>query len=789
MHIIANIYFLLSLLFLAISAICVLQFFRIKHLTNECEFVALINSASIGGYYAWRKKGNSEETSAALISMLRLNTASKGFKEIADVFGDTKAELLQKFEDLKNGKVENIRFCGQIMLQDEVKEIQCIGCAILDENTYTVIGITLWFFDVSSYVNQIKNLSLHNTQLIKEIKEYSSIFNTLPIPIWKRDNDFKIRFCNFVYSKFVDSEASNISNAEIPELDHSLNNLSRIARDNGRQLKMKKHLVVGGERKLYNITEMTIKNSTEVLGFAYDITDQDEIEKELARHISAHADLLESSSSAMAVYGPDTKLRFYNNAFVNLWGLRIKWLDTNPTYGEILEVLREKRKLPEQADFKQFRKEQMMLFHDITKPHEDLVHLPDGKAIRIIAIPHALGGLLFAYEDITDRLAMERSFNTLITVQRETLDNLSEGVALFGENGRIRLYNPVYVKMWLEDEDYLEKHPRLSELMERSKNLYDYGSKWEDFKEKIIAEILGRKYSIRRENLKNGRIIDIISRPLPNGDTLVSFVDITDSIMAEQTLLERNEALEEADKLKTEFLANISYELRTPLTSIIGFSETLQAEYFGKLNTQQMDYVHGIYISSSELLALINDVLDLASMEAGYMVLEKREFDIYKALSGIVKLLKERCRTNKQTINLICDKKIGKICADEIRIKHVIFKLLSNSIKFTKEGGNITLGAEDIGKGQIKIWVEDTGIGIESDDKKKVFERFFKTRSAQLLQKSGAGLGLAVVKNIIELHNGNISLESEAGKGTRITIILKKKNSSRIKKPALPAHK
>lgn len=774
MQIIENLHYApMAIIFIAMAVTCVWQAFKIKQITADNAFTSLVNSASIGGYYIWKLQGNIEKISPALMAILNLRATCNNFNSLADIFGDDKEELLQKFNELKNLTTETFIFNGHTI--HDSKKIQCVGYSIIDKNSDKIVGIIIWFFDISQCSNQIETLNITNDLLTNQTKELESVINTLPIPIWKRDSDFVIRFCNFVYSEFVGSEGENNNNNQtIPELDPSLQSLSMIAKNNGRTLRMKKHVVIDGKRRFFNITEMPIKHSDEILGFAYDITDQDEIEKELARHISAHADLLESSSSAMVIYGPDTKLKFYNNAFVNLWNLRTNWLDTKPTYGEILEVLREKRKLPEQADFKQFRKEQMMLFQDITKPQEDLIHLPDGKAIRTIAIPHALGGLLFAYEDVTDRLVMERSFNTLIEVQRETLDNLSEGVALFGEDGKIRLYNPIYVKMWQEDDEYLETLPHLANLLERSKHLYCYDDKWSKFKEKIVSQILGRKLTSRREKLTNGHIIDIISRPLANGDNLVSFVDVTDSIMAEQALIERNTALEDADKIKTEFLANISYELRTPLTSIIGFSEVLQAEYFGKLNAQQMDYTHGINTASAELLALINDVLDLTSIEAGYMVLELNKFDLYTTLDSIIKITKERCRENKQSLKLVCDKKIGKINADEIRIKHIILKLLNNSMKFTKAGGNITLGAQEISKEQIKIWVEDNGIGIDEHDKKKIFARFFKTKSAQLMQKSGAGLGLAVVKNITELHGGQVTLESEQGKGTKIILILNK---------------
>lgn len=761
------------------GAACILKVLQFK---RDAALYKLVSLSSVGGYYIWRREGNYKEVSPSLTSMLMMRLPNFDLNDIAELFPKEKETILGEFKKLKNGALESTHISAVANLSECNKDIQIIGSTVLDKKTLQVNSVILWFYDLTSYTSQIRHFSSQNNMLTKEVREYSGIFNTIPIPIWKRGSDYKIQFCNLIYSQFVKGENDNLSSHEIAELDQSLHDLSILARSNNRPLRMKKHMVVQGERRFYNITEMLIKNSEETIGFAYDITDQDEIEKELARHISAHADLLESSSSAIAVYGPDTKIKFYNNAFVNLWGLKIKWLDTNPTYGEILEVLREKRTLPEQADFKQFRKEQMMLFHDVTKTHEDIMHLPNGKSIRIIVIPHALGGLLFAYEDVTDRLAMETSFNTLIAVQRETLDNLSEGVVLIGENGKIKLYNPVYVRMWLEDEEYLDTKPRFADLMERAKSFYNYGNDWDRFKDSLILDILGRKYSVRRESLTNKHAIDIISRPLPNGDTLVSFVDVTSSLLVEQTLLEKNEALIEADRLKTEFLANISYELRTPLTSIIGFSEALQTEMFGKLNAQQMEYVKGVQDSSTELLSLINDVLDLASIEAGYMSLDLKQVDVYAVLSGIAKLLKARAKATKIYIKLSCDRKIGVINADESRIKQVIFKLISNSMKFTEVGGAITLGATAVGKSKINIWVEDTGIGVAQEDKQKVFERFFKSASAKFSKKSGAGLGLSVVKNIIELHGGSVVLESVEGKGTKVILTLSRKGPKFNKK-------
>lgn len=516
------------LLIIAMAAICIALFLKIKELKKNCELYRLITSASVGGYYLWADNGKISQLSPSLISMLSLYSNDSEFSVIAKLFGDKKLQILKYFEDLKDGNIEGFNFSGTVKTPNYSKEIQCAGCSIIDNKTYALKGIIIWFFDVSEYIQQIARLESQNTQLASEIKEYSQIFNTIPIPIWKRDNNLKIKFCNSIYNKFVDNEHNNINESRIPELDQSLQHLSMIAMENNRPLSMKKHLVINGERQFYSINEIAIKNNNGLLGFAYNITDQDEIEKELARHVSAHANLLESSSSAMAVYGADTKLKMYNNAFVNLWGFKIKWLDSHPTYAEILEYLREKRKLPEQADFNKFRKEQMMLFQDITKTHEDIMHLPDGKSIRTIVIPHALGGLLFAHEDVTDRFVIERSFNSLVAAQREILDNLNEAVALFGENGKISLYNPPYIKMWSAEESFLNTNPHLSEILEKTKELFDYKDNWKNYKETIITNTFGRHHSTSTEKLTNNRIINITSKQLHNGDTLVSFVDVTE---------------------------------------------------------------------------------------------------------------------------------------------------------------------------------------------------------------------------------------------------------------------
>ena len=413
----------------------------------------------------------------------------------------------------------------------------------------------------------------------------------------------------------------------------------------------RRHIITGGERSFTTSANCRCPEEKITVGFAVDMSEMETLKEDLARHVSAQDDLLESSTSGMAIYGSDMRLKSFNNAFAALWKLDEVWLDTQPTYGEILEALREKRKLPEQANFQLFKQQQIKLFTGLIEPREEFFYLPDGKALRVIAIPHAFGGILFAYEDVTDRLALERSYNTLIAVQRETLDNLHEGVAVFGEDGRLKLSNPGYLALWGIDAETARAEPHIRDIIEKCKNLFVYDD-WESFKKQHIDRIQSREFMSQRIERSDGKVVDWRKVPLPDGATLITYLDATDSTLVERSLRERNEALQEADKLKTEFLANVSYELRSPLTSISGFSEMLRQEYFGSLSEKQKEYVEGIHQSSQHLQQLINDILDLAGVEAGYMRLEVEKFDIHAMMKSVLSLIQERAKEHNLKIEV-----------------------------------------------------------------------------------------------------------------------------------------
>lgn len=623
----------------------------------------------------------------------------------------------------------------------------------------------------SAPASDLDRLLAENARLKAEARRNANIINCSLNPIWQHDNDLKIVFCNLAFSEIAEETSENVMAVGDLELYRGHRALAEKALKTGKEQIERRHIIVGGERRYYMIRELPIKGEG-VIGYAMHISELEAAQEEIQRHVSALRDLLESSTSAMTIYGRDMKLKFYNFAFVNLWKMDESWLDTEPTYGDILEVMREKRKLPEQANFKAFKEAQLKLFTTLIEPQEEFFYLPDGKTLRVIAIPHALGGILFAYEDVTDRLALERSYNTLIAVQRETLDNLHEGVAVFAENGRLSLCNPVFHRLWKLDAQFTGGEPHIRAVFDKTREFF-VTDDWPRYLEAMVARFQQRRFFTQRFERADGSMLECSAVPLPDGATLLSFIDVTDSTLVERSLRERAEALETADKMKTEFLANMSYELRSPLTSISGFSEMLARDYAGVLTASQKDYVAGIYQSSQHLSALIGDIIDLATIEAGYLKLDIKPFKARAAIDSVIALLGERLKLNDVTIDVKIAKGVATLMADETRVKQILINLLSNAVKVTKAKGHIHVSVARDESGGTRLTVKDDGPGLDAERRATLFDPFFRAAHSQGTESV---LSLSLVKRFMDLHGGEVIVDSELGEGTAIACVFPAKN-------------
>jgi signal transduction histidine kinase len=581
-----------------------------------------------------------------------------------------------------------------------------------------------------------------------EAADLREVLDAVPLPVWRRGPDGVLVDCNRAYASALDA-TPDLAVAESRDLVCGASNGEC------------RHVIIGGSRRLVEIGEVSCRAGG-TIGFAVDRTDCEAAAAELWRHVNANAEVLEAIRASVAIYGPDKKLIFFNSAFASMWGIAQDWLAAQPSFPEVLERLREGRCLPETADFRAFKSEQLQLFTSVIRPQQDLLHLPDGRTLLLSISPHPFGGLTFVYEDMSDRLALERSCNTLTKVRRATLDHLFEAIAVYGSDGRLKLHNPAYLALWGLSGDDVAGEPHINEILEKTRALLDDGADWNARTERAISKVTNHALASGPVRRNDGSILQEGTVPLPDGDVLLTYLDVTDTVRYERVLRERNEALEIAGRLKSEFIVNVSHELRTPLNAVIGFADILAKQYFGDLNPRQLEYSRGILQSSQQLLGLINDNFDLAMIEAGRLVLEKGRVEVLKMLQTVLALTRARASAAQLEIELSCPSDIGAIAADERRPKQALFNLVSNAIKFTPPGGAIRVAAQRRAD-ELLLTVTDTGLGAPLPGAARAFG---KLQSG--MPRSAAGLGLSLVKSLFELHGGTVAIDATAGRGTTV---------------------
>ncbi|MEN9895101.1 MAG: hypothetical protein RIR97_953, partial [Pseudomonadota bacterium] len=361
---------------------------------------------------------------------------------------------------------------------------------------------------------------------------------------------------------------------------------------------------------------------------------------------------------------------------------------------------------------------------------------------------------------------LETRYNTLLKVQGETIDHLAEGVAVFSPDGRITLSNPAFRAIWGVTEKQTAPGTHIRDIEAACSTSYDLPDGWRRFGEIITSFDDHRESVDGKLELLTGLVLDYAVTPLPNAQTMLTFVNVTDSVRAERALIDKNEALRKADDLKNAFVQHVSYELRSPLTNIIGFAELLKTEVTGPLTPRQAEYVDHITTSSSVLLTIVNDILDLATVDAGIVQLDYVTIHLADLLDEVSGQLADRLQESNVSLQIVTDAQLGQIIADHQRLKQILIKILTNAINFSSEGGTIRLHCwrDDA---DFLFTVSDNGPGIPKDVLETVFNRFEAKGKAG--KRSGAGLGLSIVESFVGLHHGTVTIDSREGQGTDVT--------------------
>jgi len=601
--------------------------------------------------------------------------------------------------------------------------------------------------------------------LLSDVETMRTLFDSLPAPVWARDKAGRLVFVNSAYARAVEVETPGDAIARNLELlDQPARTELARTRAAGETFAGRLPAISVGMRRIFEVVDAPSRTGS--AGIAIDRTEVETLRAELVRMVEAHRRVLDQLATGVAVFDAGRKLAFYNTAFRSVFELDAGFLDQAPSDGAVLDTLRGKRKLPEEQDFRQW-KQQLHEAYRAVEPKEHMWHLPDGRALRVVTTPNPEGGVTYLYEDVTERLDLHRRYDALIKVQSETLDHLAEAVAVFGSDGRVRLHNPAFQRMWKLSQEALDQRPHIEAVTAWCQALHDESTVWRNLRAAVTA-IDNREPISARIERRDGAVVDLATMPLPDGATLVSFQDMTDTINVERALRERNEALEAADTIKIDFVHHVSYELRSPLTNIIGFANLLGDPAFGPLTQKQAEYLGYITVSTNALLALINNILDLATIDAGAMTLNLSDVDIRASMEAAAEGVQDRLVKNHITLDIRTPATIGSFTADERRLRQILFNLLSNAVGFSPTGETVTLLAERR-PNAIIFSVTDRGPGIPTETKDKVFD-WFETDSRGS-QHRGPGLGLSLVRSFVELHGGRVTIDSALGQGTTVTCV------------------
>ena len=619
--------------------------------------------------------------------------------------------------------------------------------------------------DIAGYKLELSAINSQHAILARDIRSSRALLNTLPMPVWLRADDGKLNWVNSAYITAVDAQ----SEAEV--LDRQIELLESRQRKSvaksvaqGDSYRARVHLVAGGERRPHDIVVLPVDGVS--AGAAIDVTAIETAQGELEREIAAYDRTLHRVETAVVIFNREQQLVFFNNAYRNLWQLDEDWLRTKPSDSAVLDRLRELGKLPPVVNYRDW-KTRVLACYQTGAELEDVWHLTDGRIIHVMAEQRPDGGVTYLFADETARLSLESRYNALIDVQRETLDSLTEGVVVFGTDGRLKLYNVAFSNIWKISPRRLAELPHVEEVIGLASAMYSGLDVWSRIGRAVTAFLDERETFEGQLNRADNSVIDYALMPLPDGATLLTFADVTDARNAERALVERNEALIAGDRLKTQFIGHISYELRTPLTNIIGFTELLASPFMGDLNDKQREYVADIMTSSKTLLAIIDDILDLATIDAGGLELRLTPVGVRTVIDSAILGIRERAIRSRLTIEIAVADDVSEIMADEARIRQVLYNLLSNAVGFSKAGDvvQLTCWREN---GSVVFTVADHGVGIPQEQLDQVFKRF-ESRS-QGSKHRGAGLGLSIVKSLVELHGGQIDIHSQESRGTLVTV-------------------
>lgn len=595
----------------------------------------------------------------------------------------------------------------------------------------------------------LARLQDENNALEGAQKQLRDVLEAIPQPVWLRDSAGRLGWVNTAYAQAVDAPAPDVAlNRQAEILDSDDRAIIRKAQASGGHYRGAVTAIFAGQRRKVDVIEVAGPEGGG--GLALDISELEATRQALERQMDAHVRTLDELPTAVAIFDRKQQLNYANKAFRDLFAMDVRYLSTQPSNAELLDHLRANGRLPEEQDYREW-KAGLLAQYAATETSVRGWNLPNGRALRVVISPNPQGGVTYLFEDETERFSLVASYDQLKNTQWETLMALSEGVGVFASDGCLQLSNPAFASLWGIAPEALQGKPHVDEVGQACRVCL--GSVWRDVAQVVCSLDDARHEKSFEATTSDGRVLAIATAPLPDGATLVTVTDVTDTVEAEKRLREHNEALRQAARLRTDFIKSVSFELRSPLTSVVGLAQALAEGVAGPLTPKQQAYAQDLSRASDAVLALTSDILDLASIESGSIELKREQVDLVRAIQEAAEGLKDRLGDAKIRLSLNIANGLTHIAADPVRLRHIIFNLLANAVAFSGSGDIVRLLVRR-GEGETVFEVTDAGKGQGLADGTRAPGQVPNVEREN-------GLRYSLAKALIQLHGGAISVSDD----------------------------
>lgn len=636
----------------------------------------------------------------------------------------------------------------------------------LDVTGRTSVGsAVVRFSNLSPVREQLAHLDAERRRITDTLTTMQALLDRVDIPFWLRGQNGELTWTNRAFVAAVDCDTNDDVVSKQCELFGS--QARGKVRDGLSAGAFQGNLstVVGGDRVIFEVTEATGPFGS--AGHAVDRTETEAVRTELSRTIESHEETLNELTTAVAMFDVNATLLFHNHAFKELWGMDESFLASKPTMGMFLDRMREAGQLPEMPEWRRWKQDVLDSFKAV-EPQSHLWHLPDRRTVRVFANPHPRGGMTWIFENLTERIHLESQYKTMQRVQGQTLDNLAEGVAVFASDGHLKLANPAFAKFWGVMHLLSNEKMHVRDIIAHRHTIDDETAElWEEFAG-IVTDFADDRVNLTGRARIEEKTLSWMVVPLPNGQTMITFVDMSAAEQVERALRDRNEALEQTAELRNRFIKHVSHELRAPLTTIKGFTDMLLLGTVGELTDSQQEYVGHISSASNALVKITDAILDLASIDAGVLELKPTHTSPTDIMGQAAEAVRPRLEKHNVVLKLDTDEAPESIIVDPMRLRQVFEHVLDNAADFAPDGSAVSFKCASKNSGLV-FTIEDEGPGLSVEDANQLFERFYTEQSGR---QRGAGLGLALVRSLIDLHGGTVAINSREGAGTQVIIEL-----------------